>query len=352
MPNSLNLDKLNTVSEVITPLSLTLLQKIGEYKGRQILYSNQQDDYLNNLQIEAIINNTIYSNAIDGINIEVERFYELYEDLSDPANDIESEIVRYIKVLNIINWNYESLEVCPELILDFHKNLFRYKAEKGGKWKPLDNIIEHYDSEGNSQVVFVPVSAEKTPLAIRELCLSYESIISSNVPDLIVIAAFLLDFLCIHPFTVGNGRLVRLLTLYLLNKQDYYVAKFMSLDEIIYKNRDKYLFELNKASKNWHEEKHNLAGWIEFFLWTVYIAYGQLDKKIFEIKNKKGAKSQQIKLLIDQMPSKFKVSDLVERSQGVSRPTINKVLQELRDSNYIKPLSLGRDAVWVKLSSE
>jgi Fic family protein len=349
MSNSIEKDKLFKLAEVITPVSLLFLQKIGEYKGRQLIYSNQQIDYLNRLQIEAIKDNTFASNKIDGIEIDKKLFNELFEEVTDPNTSVESEIIRYVKVLNLINSHYETLEVTPDLILQFHRNLFRYKPGHGGKWKPLDNVIEHNVDNGEKNTVFIPVSADNTTEYINELCLSYNSLIHDpEVVDLIIIAAFILDFLCIHPFTFGNGRVARLLTQLLLYKQNYQVARYCSLDQILLSNKQKYLCVLNKSSQGWHESRHDLSSWVEFFLWVIYTGYFKLDKQMFNIKNKKGAKAQQIKMVIDMLSASFQVSEIAEKCPGIARPTINKVLQELRDLNLISSKSRGRDAIWIK----
>jgi Fic family protein len=349
MTTSLTKEKLYNVADTITPASLYFLQKIGEYKGKQILYTNQQPEYLDKLQIDAIIENTVYSNAIDNIHIKHNEFIELFEEQREPETDVEAEIIRYVKVQYLINSHYESLEISPELLLQFHRNLFRYKEDQGGKWKPLDNILERTNRDGTTSIAFIPVSAQETPATIEEICLSYESLIKeTHVVDLVAIAAFILDFLCVHPFTVGNGRVSRLLTQLLFYKHNYQVARYISLDKIIYDNRAKYLYNLNKASQGWHDQNNDISCWIEYFLYMVYLGYSQLDKQIFRIKNKKGAKSKQVRLIIDSMPKTFKVADIIEKCQGISRPTVNKVLQEMRDENLLMPLSMGRDALWEK----
>jgi len=350
MPNTLSKEKLHNLNEIITPVSLVFLKKIGEYKGKQILYSNQQQEHLDKLQMNALIDNTLASNNIDNINIKYNEFMCLFEGMKEPDNNIESETIRYLKVLNLINSHFDSVELSSDLVLQFHKNLFGYKPDQGGKWKPLDNIIEKPNNDGTSSISFIPVSAEKTPAEVEDLCLSYHSIINEDdIVDLIVIAAFILDFLCIHPFTVGNGRVARLLTQLMLYQQDYQVAKYISLDKIILENRSKYIYNLQNASQNWHEQRHKIAGWVEFFLRVIYLGYTDLDKHIFHIKNKKGAKSQQVKMIVNMMPAQFKVSDICNKCSGISRPTINKVFQEMRDNKQIAPCSMGRDAIWKKL---
>lgn len=351
MNTTLTKEKLLNLNDCITPMSLVYLSKIGEHKGRQLLYSNQQQELLDKLQIETIVENTIASNAIDGLKIDYDSFMEIFEGYREPSDDNESEISRYVKVLNLIYSHFEMLEITPDIFLQFHRNLFRYKTGQGGKWKSLDNIIERQNDDGTSRVAFVPVSAEKTPDAIKEICSSYLSLINDpELVDLVVIAVFALDILCVHPFTVGNGRIARLITQLLLYQQNYQVAKYVSIDSIILKNKSKYLQNLNKASQGWYENTHNVSGWVEFFLWTILTAYESLDRQLFTIKNKRGAKGHQVRLVIDSLSGVFKVGDIVNKCPGISRPTINKILQELRDQNIIAPCSMGRDAVWKKVN--
>lgn len=342
--------KQQNINEIITPQSLFYIQKIGEFKGKQVIYSNQQPEYLTKLQLTAITENTIASNNIDGLSISSKRFKELFEETASPVTSSESEITRYVKVLNLINSHFESITLSSEILLQFHRNLFRYKPEQGGSWKMQINNIERKNDNGTTRIAFVPASPDETPELINDLCLRYNELNThKETIDLILIATFIFDFLCIHPFESGNGRLSRLLTQLLLYQNDYQVAKYISLDKIISNKKHKYLTVLEQSSQKWHEGEHDLSLWIEFFLWTIFEGYTQLDKQMFNIKNKKGAKSQQIKQIIEQLPAQFKVADIVDKSPGISRPTINKVLQELRDNNLVSPYSLGRDAIWKKL---
>lgn len=349
MTNSLSKEKLHNLLESITPMSLKFIQKVGEFKGKQILLSNQQPEYLNKLQINAIINNTLASNAIDGINIRHERFIKLFEEIEQPSNEQESEVIRYIKNINLINSHYETLELSADLIIQLHKNLFGYKIGQGGKWRQQDFIGEKVNDDISSMFTLEPVNADNIPELIQDLCISYQNLINdSQLVDLIVMAAFVLDFTCIQPFSEGNGRIVSLLTQLLLYKQDYHVAKYIALDEIIMEHKSKYIYSFNKSSQGWYENKHKLSNWVEYFLWVIYSGYCKLDKQIYNIKSKRGAKSQQVKLIIDILPDTFKVAEITERCPGIARPTINKVLQELRDKKLLVSYSLGRDAVWKK----
>lgn len=350
MSHSLKSKVLKDLNKSLTPTAVILLQKIGEFRGKQVLYPSQQAEKLDKMQIESIITNTVASNAIDGIEIPHSTFMDLFEEVKVPEDEIESELSRYVKVLNLIQFHFETLDVSPETILQFHRNLFRYKENQGGRWKPLDNVLDRSSRDGERLNVFIPISAQETPDFMKELCLDYNLYIDDQeIPDLVVIAAFIHDFLCCHPFTSGNGRLARLLTQFLLLKQGYQVAKYISIDEIYRENKAKYFYALNRADYGWHEDAHRPAEWVEFFLWGLYTAYYKMDKHLFSLPRKKGAKSQQVKTIIESLPDTFKVSDIADKAAGISRPTINKVLQEMRDERLIKPCSLGRDAIWKKL---
>ena len=349
MTNSLSKEKLENITNLITPKCLVYLQKIGELKGKQVLYSNQQPEYLNKLQIDTIIENAISSNAIDNLNISQKRFLELFEEFQDPENDKESEIIRYVKVINLINSHYEALNLSDELLLQFHRNIFGYQQGQGGIWKPENKVIEKTNKNGTREIIFVPLDYNLVEEYTIELCNTYNELIEdNNLVDLIVIAAFVFDFLCIHPFSQGNGRVSRLLTQLLLYKRGYEALKYSSLDRIIKDTRLQYFESLEKTCLDWHASQHELFYWVEYFLWSIYQMYNNLDKKIFNLKSKRGAKSQQVKIVIDKLPKIFKVADIADKCPGISRPTINKVLQELRDEHLIIPNSLGRDAIWQK----
>ena len=331
------------IANTITPNALFLLKNISELKGKQSVYQNQHNEYLNKLQIDAIINNTLSSNYIDGLIIDNKSFIELFEELIEPSNDLQSEMIRYVKVLNTINSHYENIDVNPELFLQFHRNLFGYKENYGGYWRSNSEINDNY---------LLPVKRiefDNIQTDIDNLCSSYQELISDPLLiDLVVISAFILDFMSMLPFDKGNGRMIRLISLLLLYKQNYNVVKYISIDQIIKENYSRYLYSLSTTIQDFQEDNENISLWIECFLWILNNAYLKLDNLISPLSNKKGAKTNQVKIIVDTMNNTFKISDIADKCPGISRPTINKVLQELRDQGEISPLSLGRDAVWQK----
>lgn len=335
---------LNTAN-TITPTSLVLIKDIAELKGRLSHYLNQQNEYLNKLQLDTIINNTMASNYIDGLLIDNKTFTELFQELIEPSNDLQCEFLRYVKVLNTINNHYENLDLTPETILQFHRNLFAYKEDNGGYWRTTDQVVDNFISNQNF------TNTENIQKNITELCNNYNQLIlDPMLVDLVVISSFLFDFISIMPFDKGNGRLIRLINQLLLYKQGYSVVKYISVDQVIKDYYSRYHYSLITSLNESQNNTGNIALWVECFLWIIYSTYSRLDDLISPLSHKKGAKTQQVKIVLETMKTTFKVSDIAEKCPGISRPTINKVLQELRNEGKINPLSMGRDAVWQKVN--
>lgn len=230
-----NYQKLEKLS--ITYDLLNMLTKIHEYKGKQELYITTKPEILNKLTDLALIQSTEASNKIEGIATTDGRLKQLVEEKVKPRNRDEEEIAGYRDVLKLIHDSYEYIRVVPNDILTLHKNLYNYSAKSyKGKFKSGDNVITEKDIDGNERVRFVPAPAYLTPDLIEELCYQYNQAIQKDEIDpLILIPCFVLDFLSIHPFSVGNGRMSRLLTLLLLYKSGYLVGKYISIEMLVEK---------------------------------------------------------------------------------------------------------------------
>ena len=210
----------NEAKNILKNNIVNIVSMIHEYKGKQTLYIEANPDILTSLLKIAKIQSTEYSNKIEGIRTTDKRINELINDKVKPKNRNEEEIAGYRDVLELIHENYENMDIKPNIILQMHKYLYKYSSKSiGGKFKDAENAIEEIDENGNRKIRFKPVSAFETPRAIDELCSSYNYEIQREIIDpLILIPIFILDFLSIHPFNEGNGRMSRLLTLLLLYK--------------------------------------------------------------------------------------------------------------------------------------
>ena len=230
---------------------VNLLSSIHEYKGKQELYIEAKPDILSSLLSIAKVQSTSASNKIEGIYTTDQRMSEIVNNKVEPKNRNEEEIAGYRDVLNTIHENYDYINISSSVILQFHRDLYKYSGiSYGGKFKNSQNYIEETLEDGTKRIRFTPLSPVETPIAIEELCNSYNEIISKGEIDpLLVIPIFILDFVSIHPFNDGNGRMSRLLTLLLLYKAGYIVGKYISIEKIIEETKETYYDSLEKDDK-------------------------------------------------------------------------------------------------------
>ena len=329
---------------------VSLIGKINEYKGKQNLYLDQSPQVLEKLKEVAVVQSTKASNSIEGIVITDKRLKEIMHDNTVPKDRSEGEIVGYRDVLNTIHTSYDAIPIKPNIILQFHRDLYKFVSAEGGKWKNQDNVIEEILPNGERYVRFKPVSAANTPVAVEELCdyLSRE-MKEENIEPLILIGTFILDFLSIHPFNDGNGRMARLLTLLLLYKYDYKVGRYISLEKVIAESKSSYYKSLNKSSIGWHEGEHNIFIWLNYFLGTLLAAYREFEDRVGLVKNKKGNKSFRVEKAIKSTVGKFEKEDIRNACPDVSESTINRVFKKLKEEGIIELLGKGRNAKWKRL---
>jgi len=328
--------------------TLSNLRAIGEYKGKEELYSKQSPDVLEKLLENAIIESAESSNRIEGVTAPHDRVKMIVEANVQPRNRPEQEIAGYRDVLNLIHQSHEDIPLSENVILQFHSMLYRYTTVKSGFWKKMDNEIVERKKNGTKIVRFKPVSAKDTPLNMKKAIALYKDYIEEERLDaLILIPFFIFDFLCIHPFQDGNGRIARLLTLLLLYQCGYKVGKYISLERIIEASKESYYDSLELSSKRWHEGKHNIFPWLNYFHGTLIAAYKEFEKRVGVFKGR-GSKRQQVKAAIERFVKPFSIIDIEKACPNVSRDMIRKILRELRDVGDIKATSMGRGAKWVK----
>ena len=337
-------------NENIPMNTVILVGKINEYKGKQDLYIEQSPQILDKLQEVAIIQSTKASNSIEGIVVIDKRLKEIMKDDTILEDRSEGEIAGYRDALNTIHTSYYAIPIKPNIILQLHRDLYKYISSKGGQWKSQDNIIGEILPSGEKYVRFKPVSASRTPKAIEELC-NYldKEMREENIEPLILIGSFILDFLCIHPFNYGNGRLSRLLTLLLLYKYDHKVGRYISLERIIEESKSSYYETLNKSSMGWHDGNHNLFIWLDYFLGTLLAAYKEFEDRVGLVKSKKGNKSYRVEQAVKNVLGTFTKEDIRNTCPDVSDSTINRVFRKLKKEGEIEVLEKGRNAKWKRL---
>lgn len=323
---------------------ISMLTQIHEYKGEQNLFIEANSDALTELVEVAKIQSTEASNRIEGIYTTDDRLRKIVMDKTMPKTRSEEEIAGYRDVLNTVHENFEHIPIKSSIILQLHRDLYKFNGgEAGGKFKTADNIIEETDAEGNKNVRFRPVPAWETSESLSELCNAYERAINEQKADpLLIIPVFILDFLCIHPFNDGNGRMSRLLTLLLLYKAGYIVGKYISLEKIIEKTKDTYYDALQKSSLNWHEEINDYKPFVEYTLGIVLNAYREFSERVNVLITKDLSKPDRIREVIKSKVGKITKKEIIEACPDISKTTIERALVSLQNSNEIIKLGGGR----------
>lgn len=227
--------------------------------------------------------------------------------------------------------------------------MYRYLPQPGGNWKATDNVIEETFPDGTKQVRFCPVKPHLVPELMEDLCVKYNGYRNrEEVDDLLLIFCFVLDFLCIHPFSDGNGRMARLLALLLLYQAGFEVGRFISLERIIEQSKETYYDTLFKSSQGWHEREHDPIPWIEYSLGVLLAAYKEFEERVNLAENQRGTKTALIKDAIMRFRGDFTIQDIEQVCPNVSRPTIYRVLEALKSEGIVDCIVPGRHARWKK----
>jgi Fic family protein len=329
--------------------TVRLIAKINEYKGKQELYKKQAPQILNTLKDVAVIQSTKASNAIEGIIITDKRLKSIMEKTTEPLDRSEGEIAGYRDALGLIHSSYPGINIKSNVILQLHRQIYKYIPAEGGKWKHADNIISEKLPTGEKKIRFVPLSAFETPQAMDSLCKEYqERVIKEDIDPLILVSVFILDFLSIHPFNDGNGRMARLLTLLILYHFGYEVGRYISLEKIIEETKESYYETLKLSSLDWHSNNNDITNWTNYLLGTIVAAYKQLEARVGIVETGKGNKTARIEEYIENKIGFFTKEDIRTACPDVSEATINRVLNKLKEDNKIEPTGLGRNAKWKK----
>lgn len=333
------------------PIPLHLLGTIrllGEYKGKEELFKQQTPQALETLRQVAVIQSTESSNRIEGIVAPPNRIRQLVQQKTTPRNRSEQEIAGYRDVLNTIHANYPHIPFSPNTVLQLHRDLYQFLPQEGGRWKPTDNEIVELAANGSRIVRFTPVPAHLTAEAMNRLHERFDELWRrGEVDPLLLIASYILDFLCIHPFADGNGRMARLLALLLLYKAGYEVGRYISLERIIEAQKEGYYDTLYMSSQGWHEGRHQLLHWWDYFLGVMLLgAYREFEERMRLVATARGTKTVMVLDMINRMPGDFSISDLRERCPHVGVDLIRRILRQEREAGRLECLGRGPDARW------
>jgi Fic family protein len=325
-----------------------LLNDLAEAKGKQELYTRQSPQALKALREMALVQSVESSNRIEGVIVAPDRLRPLVLGHARPKDRSEQDITGYGSALQLIHTEAEALHITPDLLRRLHR-LCQEGSGDAGQFKKVDNEVIELRPGAAPIVRFKCVTAKATPAAVDELGLVYRHAIDQDhIPPLVAIGALVLDFLCIHPFRDGNGRVSRLLTLLALYQQGYDVGRYISLERLIEEGKDDYYHVLQQSSQRWHEGKHDLLPWLNHFLSNARRAYGEFERRAGRVKAPRGAKTAFVVAAIEAQTGPFRVSDIRQACPGVSLDMIRQVLKNLRGSK-VECIGRGQNAQWRKM---
>lgn len=336
--------------QCLTPEIVGMIASIHENKGRQELFIEANKDELKSLLDVAKIQSIGASNRIEGIFTTCKRLEELVCEKSEPRNRSEQEIAGYREVLATIHKSYEHINPRPNIILQFHRDLYSYsKTSVGGVYKNSDNVIAETDADGKQRTRFIPVPAFQTPEAMDILCDEFLTAMGKNeIDSLILIPMFIIDFLCIHPFNDGNGRMSRLLTLLLYYKAGYIVGKYLSIEMLIEMTKDTYYEALQDSSTAWHEDENRYEPFVRYYLGILSKAYDEFESRIEYLRYRKMSKPDRIKTVIDRNIGKITKKEIMKFCPDISKVTVERTLTSLVKSGYIQKIEAGAATAYVK----
>jgi Fic family protein len=326
---------------------LAMLRALGEYRGKQQLYVSQSPEVLSDLRQVAIVESTESSNRLEGVVVAAHRLKSLVLKNAVPQSRSEQEVAGYRDALSLIHESEEPMPFSEGTVLQLHDILYRYMPQQCGHWNTTNNNIIEFHSDSSSHIRFRPMAANLTPMAMADMITRYRTALDQHLADpLVLVPLVILDFLCIHPFPNGNGRMARLLTLQLLYHFNYAIGRFISLERIFEESKENYYQTLEASSQHWHNAAHNIAPWLDYFWGALLRAYKELEERVGTIERGRGAKGDRVRgeILKRQLP--FSISEIEEACPGVSRDMVRVILRVMKAEGLIEPNGKGRGAKW------
>ena len=336
-------------AKLLTPDIVGMLTVIHEYRGEQNLFIEAKSDIPEQLLEIAKIQSIEASNRIEGIITTDERLKKIVRDKTLPKNRNEKEIAGYRDVLTTIHENHDYIPPRPSMILQLHRDLYKFSGKSiGGSFKNSDNVIAEELADGTQRVRFQPVSAWETPEAMDNLCSAFDKTVSDTEMDtLLVIPMFILDFLCIHPFNDGNGRMSRLLTLLLLYRAGYIVGKYVSIEKLISDSKETYYEVLQDSSYGWHEGTNDYGPFVRYLLGVIVAAYRDFSSRVQLLTTSGISKPDRIREIIKGHIGKVTKSEIMAMCPDISQVTVQRALAELLNNNEITKIGGGRYSAYV-----
>ena len=332
---------------------VTALGQVDERKGREEAFHRRHPEQLKTLVDVARIQSTEASNEIEGVTAPRARIVALVREHTTPANRSEGEIAGYRAVLDLIHASAQAMSVTNNVVLQLHRDLYQYTAVDGGRFKMTTNVVEEELPDGTTRVRFTPVDAFAAPTALQELNERYATELDRGVyHPLLLTGSYVFDFLVIHPFADGNGRMSRLLTLLLLYKQGYEVGRFVSLEMLIAASKETYYEALAASTEGWHAERHDILPWLGYFTGILLAGYDRFEENTKAVTGR-GSKTEAIVGFVRSSASdEFAIADIRRAVPVASDALIRKVLYDLRDEGVVRAQGRGRSARWRRLRAE
>ena len=337
-------DYIASPAKLLTPEIVQMVGSIHEHKGKQELFLEANVDELKTLLEVALIQSTGASNRIEGIFTSDKRLEELVSKKAEPRNRSEQEIAGYREVLSTIHEGYEYINPRPNIILQLHRDLYSYsQGAAGGSYKNSDNVIAETDAEGHQKARFIPVPAFQTAEAMEELCTRFlEAWEADRIDKLVLIPMFILDFLCIHPFNDGNGRMSRLLTLLLYYRAGYIVGKYISIEKLIETTKEEYYECLRQSSEQWHENENDYEPFVKYMLSIMIAAYRDFSSRVNLLTTSGMSKPDRVKEIIRTTPGQITKMEILKMCPDISQVTVQRALADLLSSGEILKIGGGR----------
>ncbi len=337
------------LQELALPAGLIrLMIEIAESKGRQELYEKQAPRLLRALRAAALNQSVESSNRIDGVTIAPQRLLPLVARRANARNQSENEVRGYSQALKWISTDAPNVRVTPDFLRRLHEMILEGAAD-AGHWRVEENDIIEFRLKELPGIYFRPVPVAEIPAAVDELCVSYGAVLNQEeVHPLPVVAGLVFDFLCLHPFREGNGRLSRLLTILCLYQHGFEIGRCISLEHLIGDSRDDYDEALRKSCEGWHECKHDLIPWLHYFFGVLRRAYHEFERRVRETMSPRGAMTVLVETAVDGLPGEFTAAELERSCPGVSHGMVYFVLRELRKKGRVMHLGRGHASIWRK----
>lgn len=329
------------------------LSAIDVGRGREEAYRRRQPEALKTLVEIARIQSTEASNAIENVTAPRKRIAALVADKTTPANRSEEEIAGYRAVLDLIHASAPDIPFRPSVVEQLHRDLYQFTGVPAGRWKTVENSITQTEPDGTETVRFQTVAARDTPAAMEELHASFDRARNGGYHPVLIVGCYVFDFLAIHPFRDGNGRMGRLLTLLALYQAGYDVGRYISLERLMGDSKETYYDALEAAGRGWHDDEHDIKPWLSYFLGILVAAYSEFESRAGVVAGGRGSKVAAIHQFVrSNISDEFTIEELRQAVPGASDSYLNKVLTRMRDHGILESRPAGRGSRWRRLRAD